>query len=201
MKISARKDAKANGETRYFTGSPCKYGHTSERWTVNAKCVACHELTLIRMPATTAEEKKEKARERARRWYESNKQKTIDRASAWKRGNPGSIAASERRRRAKPHGKAICFMRDSLRRVLRIEKNGRTEAILEYSRQELISHLEGLFLPGMTWENHGDWHIDHIHPISAYLSEGVTDPAVINALSNLQPLWAADNLSKGAKVQ
>ncbi len=47
----------------------------------------------------------------------------------------------------------------------------------------------------MTWENHGEWHIDHIIPISW----GKTESEVIelNHYTNFQPLWAKDNLSKG----
>ena len=50
----------------------------------------------------------------------------------------------------------------------------------------------------MTWENRGDWHIDHIKPMSLLIKEGVTCLRIINALSNLTPLWAHDNRSKGA---
>jgi len=50
----------------------------------------------------------------------------------------------------------------------------------------------------MCWDNYGDWHIDHIIPVS-YFDEN-TPVSVINALSNLQPLWKLDNLSKGKKL-
>lgn len=55
----------------------------------------------------------------------------------------------------------------------------------------------------MSWEAHarGEIHIDHIVPVSKLVSDGETDPAVINALSNLRPMWAADNLAKGAKQE
>ena len=57
---------------------------------------------------------------------------------------------------------------------------------------ELKKHMESQFKDGMTWENYGreGWHIDHIMP----LSKGGS-----NHYTNLQPLWAADNISKGAK--
>ena len=60
----------------------------------------------------------------------------------------------------------------------------------------LRQHIEGLFQPGMTWENHGEWHVDHIKPVMVYLRGGITDPRIISTLTNLQPLWAAENLSK-----
>jgi hypothetical protein len=52
----------------------------------------------------------------------------------------------------------------------------------------------------MSWDNWGEWHIDHIEPVSKLVSSGVTEPSEINALSNLQPLWASENIAKRAKV-
>ena len=97
----------------------------------------------------------------------------------------------------------LLCMREMLRRVRRLtglKKARRTEEILGYGKQELVEHLEKLFEPGMSWSNHGEWHIDHIIPVSVMIKRGVTDPKVINALDNLQPLWALDNRRKSAKV-
>jgi hypothetical protein len=64
-------------------------------------------------------------------------------------------------------------------------------------------HLESLFKKGMSWENHGNegWHIDHIIPCAAF---DLTDPKQQKKCfhyTNLQPLWAKDNLSKGDKYE
>jgi hypothetical protein len=68
---------------------------------------------------------------------------------------------------------------------------------LGYSVDELRSHIAGLFLNGMCWENYGEWHIDHRRPVSSFtLPEQVRE---CWALTNLQPLWAADNLKKGSR--
>lgn len=63
----------------------------------------------------------------------------------------------------------------------------------------LKNYLESRFLPGMTWANYGKygWHIDHIIPLSA-MKDGI-DLELIGHYTNLQPLWAVDNLKKGAK--
>lgn len=64
---------------------------------------------------------------------------------------------------------------------------------------ELRAHLETRFLPGMTWENYGAWHIDHVRPLASF---DLTDRAqLLQAChyTNLQPLWARDNRSKGAR--
>jgi hypothetical protein len=69
-----------------------------------------------------------------------------------------------------------------------------------FTREEFKVHIETQFEPWMTWANHGKWHVDHIVPVAHYISQGVTDPLVINALSNLRPLSAAENLRKSWKV-
>lgn len=50
----------------------------------------------------------------------------------------------------------------------------------------------------MSWDNHGDWHIDHIRPVTNF-PEGALISEVCS-LDNLQPLWEFDNLSKNNKV-
>jgi NUMOD3 motif len=80
--------------------------------------------------------------------------------------------------------------------------NAERQVMLGYSLQELRSHIERQFVDGMTWENYGrrGWHIDHIVPIVKFLREGITDMRLIHALSNLRPLWAAENYAKQAKM-
>jgi hypothetical protein len=72
---------------------------------------------------------------------------------------------------------------------------------LGYTIEELMSHLEKQFTEGMTWENYGEWHVDHIKPMSSFKFESVDDPEFKECwkLENLQPLWEEDNLSKGPR--
>ena len=86
-----------------------------------------------------------------------------------------------------------------LHRTLQETKTVKSEDMLGYSKEQLRDHLAEQFVEGMTWLNHGEWHIDHIKPIRAFLDEGITDSKIINSLNNLQPLWAFDNLSKGSR--
>jgi hypothetical protein len=89
------------------------------------------------------------------------------------------------------------ILKSFLRRMKIGPKKDTTSKVLGYSYSELKEHLESLFLEGMTWNNHGEWHIDHIKPISSF---EVTDiPSVVNSLENLQPLWAIDNMRKSDK--
>lgn len=79
-------------------------------------------------------------------------------------------------------------------------KSADTMTLTGTTLEKLIAHMESLFLPGMTWENHGKWHIDHIKPCSSF---DLTDPEQQRACfnwSNLQPLWALDNMKKSDKI-
>ena len=80
----------------------------------------------------------------------------------------------------------------------RIAKNSRTSEVLGCTWEELATHLEGRFKPGMTWENRSLWHVDHIIP----LASAETEDALLRLChyTNLQPLWAEDNLKKSDKI-
>jgi len=67
-------------------------------------------------------------------------------------------------------------------------KEGLTIDLLGYSSTEFKIHIESLFTEGMSWDNHGEWHVDHIMDVSTFDPD--TPPSVVNALTNLQPLWA-----------
>ena len=69
----------------------------------------------------------------------------------------------------------------------------------------LREHLENQFTEGMTWENQGQWEVDHIRPCASFaLNHSDPEVAELNRracfhYTNLQPLWASENCSKGAK--
>ena len=73
-------------------------------------------------------------------------------------------------------------------------KTSRTYEILGCSYEEFKVYIESKFLEGMNWENRSEWHLDHIIPVSYGLNE--EEILALNHYSNLQPLWAIDNLSK-----
>lgn len=85
---------------------------------------------------------------------------------------------------------------------LKRRKQGRAFDLLGYSLGDLMRHLESRFAQGMTWDNYGEWHVDHIQPVSSFVFTKASDDGfkACWALHNLQPLWAADNLRKGART-
>lgn len=146
-----------------------------------------------------AEYVKTKRREKA----DENAEHIAKVAKAWRDANPDKLAEYSRLRRLKPKRRIENAVRSGIVRGIRVgEKSGRkTFALLGYSVAELMAHLEKQFQPGMTWDNYGDWHIDHIVPLSLFNYETLDDIDFKRAwaLSNLQPLWALDNLKKMAK--
>lgn len=94
-------------------------------------------------------------------------------------------------------------LRAAIHSSLRGNKNGaRWERIVGYTAEKLIKHLEKNFKPGMNWRNYGLWHIDHKTPISVFNFTSYRHPDFKRcwSLKNLQPLWAAENLSKNNKL-
>lgn len=88
---------------------------------------------------------------------------------------------------------------NELLRYAKAPKLERTSGLIGCSGVSLMKHLEAKFQPGMSWENYGQWHIDHIRPCASF---DLTDPEQQKQCfhyTNLQPLWGAENISKGAK--
>lgn len=93
-----------------------------------------------------------------------------------------------------------------LRKTLRVrlysaltknQKAGSAVRDLGCTIEELKNYLEGKFKEGMNWDNHGEWHIDHIKPLSKFDLSIPEQFKEACHYTNLQPLWAKDNLSKG----
>jgi hypothetical protein len=74
-----------------------------------------------------------------------------------------------------------------------------TTDIIGCSFEYFKEYIESLFLDGMNWNNYGSWHIDHIKPIS--LATTKEEIYQLNHYTNLQPLWALDNLKKYNKYE
>ncbi len=112
-------------------------------------------------------------------------------------------AWARNKRRTDPDFMCAEAARLMLRRcqAIKTDRDGlptRTEKLIGYTAKELRDHIDRQFLDGMSWDNRGEWHIDHIVPVSELVALGVRDPKRINSLGNLRPLWAVDNLRKSA---
>lgn len=132
------------------------------------------------------EEYSKKNKDKISEYRAKNKDKMADAVMRWRRKNP-----------------AQGFLRNSLNRIFSNWKGSRKkmEKLHGYTFEQLVARIEFQFKDGMSWENRSEWHIDHRKPISRFLEQGITDPKIVNALSNLRPMWASENLSKGAKFE
>ena len=146
------------------------------------------------------QDNKDKENERNRSYYHANKEPMLLQAKLYASKNKDKINTRHRNRyKNDEEYKASFLIRTLLRRVfIATDKNKTTKTteILGYNGQDLIDHITPLLSDGMTWDNYGEWEIDHIKPLSWFIREGQTSPAIINALSNLKPLWRPDNRSK-----
>ena len=80
-------------------------------------------------------------------------------------------------------------------------KTDTTKKLLSCTLEEFKIHLESKFKEGMTWDNYGLWHIDHIKPCASFDLICPVQQLACFHYKNLQPLWALENLQKSAKYE
>lgn len=147
--------------------------------------------------------------------YETDPQKQLEATRRWNRSNPEKRRELTRQHANRPESKAkqrnkhrnnveyrlARILRSRMSTAMRYNlKVGSAVRDLGCSVSDLQKHLESQFAPGMSWHNYGTvWHIDHILPLANYqLSDRGTFRRLAH-YTNLQPLWAADNISKSNK--
>ena len=225
MELISLEDARAQGLKHYFTGKPCKRGHVAKRFTSSRHCTECLRQQVNDWHHAKTESDSEWAAsrlKRARDYGRAHKAEASKRGAQWRQNNPErqreyaqayredpanrAKRAEWRRKRidADPGFRMESVLRTRLGHALRgiAPKSKRTRELIGCTPAELTKHLEAQFLPGMSWENYGQdtWHVDHIRPCASF---DLTDPEQQQAcfhFSNLQPLWAEDNMRKGARV-
>ena len=109
------------------------------------------------------------------------------------------------RMRIDVHFKLKDRVRNRLRKILKLANTKKTQTtfkLLGCSPDFLRQHLEAQFQPGMSWDNWtiDGWHIDHIKPCASFDLTDTAQQRECFHYTNLQPLWAKDNLRKGATV-
>jgi len=164
-----------------------------------------------------AENNKDAIKEKRKTYREKNKDRLKEDKRIYALNNPERMKAACKRYRknnrekirAKKHEPYFHLVRCLRKRIaVALKRNsalksGKTFDLLGCDITTLKQHLEAQFQPGMTWENYGfnTWHIDHIRPCASF---DLTDPEQQKQCfhyTNLQPLWAKDNLKKQAKFE
>jgi len=152
-------------------------------------------------------------KKRNKEWMTDNKEKRKQYKKEYRKDNRDAINAYKRKRLKKlmkdPKFKLESNLRKRLYRCIKKIKNNPLEnkSITKENRkligcpiQELQIYLENMFQSNMSWDNYGEWHVDHIIPISHFDLTKLQDVQKCFHYSNLQPLWAMDNILKGDKL-
>jgi hypothetical protein len=208
----SREQAKTQGIKWYFTGIPCKHGHIDVRQLVNQCCRTCGNKRLREAYAKNPQ----KDIDRVRRYQIANPEGTSLRRkkSADKLRHTEAYKEGQRRSTAKwlaknpratawenmtPHRKLTIVLRTRFKRTVVDGTGAAARGMIGCSVDACRKHIEQQFLTGMDWDNYGTWHIDHIRPCASF---DLTDPEQQKQCfhyTNLQPLWAAENLAKSDK--
>lgn len=107
------------------------------------------------------------------------------------------------RLRATPEGAIQIALRQRLYQLVRSRAARKIQSAIDVVGCDittLCSHLEKRFKPGMSWENYGQWHVDHKRPCATFNLLELSEQRACFHFTNLQPLWALENLTKGSKI-
>ena len=221
-----RAQAKTQGLKQYFTGKACKRGHHATRLTSNGACAECsredcsqfYELNRSTVLQTRANysatnrqqiseyqknyrvQKKERLAECNKKYRAKNETRLKEARRHYDNRNRLQRNEKARLRYANdPQYKMAVAMRNSVNervRQFQATKKGRTFTLVGCSPSDLCAHLEAQFTEGMSWDNYGEWHIDHIRPCASFDLEDPAQQQECFHFTNLQPLWALDNIRK-----
>ena len=123
--------------------------------------------------------------------------------SSTQKGKEANRRSVKKALKTNPTYKIANAVRRRLGEYLRLKgltKKNKTFTIVGCTPAELKIHLEKQFKPGMTWWNHTPkgWHIDHIIPLAS--AETIEETEKLSHYTNLQPMWAKENMKKGNKI-
>jgi hypothetical protein len=142
---------------------------------------------------------RENNKEKLQEWYTNNKEKIKE----YQENNKEIRNERERKRKKnEPLYRIKCNLSSRISIALKnknFKKSKGTVKILGCDLEEARMHLYKQFTKGMTWENYGEWHIDHIIPLSS--AKNKNELIKLCHYKNIQPLWAVDNIKKGNKTK
>jgi len=227
LKIISKHEAKARGLSRYFTGKPCKHGHIAERKTSQSNCIEC-AYVFDRLNKEKINEKqkvyyqknKEEAKAYQKIYNKNNAKKVYLMKKAYAIKNKEKLNTAIRKRKKERYREDLQYrsqriLRDTMRKLIAKGKMTKPSTsltkfatdIMGLSQGKLIKYIEKQFYPHpktgekMSWKNHtiDGWHIDHIKPVNSFDLTKLTEQKKCFHYTNLQPLWAEENLAKGDK--
>lgn len=140
---------------------------------------------------------------KSKEYYQNNKEERLKKSKEYRKNNREKYKQYNReyqKNRCEEDSlyKLSKNLRSRIYAILKNAKNKRTEKLLGAPFEIVEKHLEGTFMDGMSWENYGEWHVDHIIPLAS--ANTVKEIEELCHYKNLQALWAEDNFSKGSKI-
>lgn len=195
---------------KYKICGKCNKKH--REWIKGTQCNNCRSLAKQQC----YQNNRLKYLDRVKKYYQDNKEEKLNYAKKYRDTNQDKCneyftknaqkiykqrAKRERERRISDIGFRIeSNLRKRLYRAITTNKKYRsTLDYLGCSIEELKFHLEKQFTKGMNWNNYGKWHIDHTKPCASFDLRLETEQKLCFHYTNLQPLWAIDNLKKSDK--
>ena len=185
-----KEEARRIGISHYFSGIECANGHFDIRNKNDGSCMACSREDSAKRRENPIYVMQERARGRER-----NKDPEVKEQNATYVRN---------RRRNDPIFRMRCNLSTGLSKALKKKgstKDSTTMKLVGCDLQALVNHLESFFEKGMTWENYGQWHVDHIRPITSFDSTNHDQQKVCWNWRNLFPLWGEENKLKGNEYE
>lgn len=194
------REARLAAQKAYYRANKeSRNAYNKEYAMVNAEAIAAR-----RKAYRDATKDEQKARNKA--WYEKNSEYAKAKSKEYREMNRAALLnQSKKYRKVRELTDPVFKLARRVRTLIYVKirsggytKRSKTHLILGCSFEELMVHISQQFSEGMSWDNYGEWHIDHIIPVAS--AETEDDVIRLNHYSNLQPLWALDNLVKGRKV-
>lgn len=165
-------------------------------------CKLCDRAISERWKDKNPERTRELSRNSAEAFFRKNPERVRQTARDAYAKDPAARIAYQtgyikRRLLVDPGFKLASYYRRRVSKALKVNtKCCHTLGLLGCSIPDLKEHLERGFKPGMSWENYGEWHVDHIKPCARFDLSDHTQQRACFHFSNLQPLWGIDNLKK-----
>lgn len=168
------------------------------------KYYAKNKETILSYCKTWSLKNKERKKETSKKWRNLNPEKVRKYCRNYRKRNRQKINEKQRILLATPMGRLKNALRCASKRIAYYsgaKKRFPTIKFLGCSFAHAKQHIESQFKDGMNWGNFGEWHIDHIRPLASFDLTDATQQLMAGHYTNLQPLWAAENMSKGAKYE
>lgn len=191
--ISCSKCKELKDKSEFYCRSDKKHLRTS-------RCKLC----IIEDTGESAKRHIVRHKAKEKEYHQRNREKRVAYSKNYNRSVYRSIRVVKDRERYNTdlHFRMRQNLANRLRGALkRNTKSSSTYTLIGCSLQELKVHLQSLFKEGMSWDNYGEWQIDHKIPCASFDLSIPDQQLVCFNYKNLQPLWALENLIKKDKIE